>query len=478
MLGTYPAAGDEPTAAECLVRLTAGEISAVELAEATLARIEAADRELNAVAALDRTAVHAAAAAADAARRAGSTAPLLGLPVTVKDTLAVAGLPFCSGSLAREGNVAREDATVVARLREAGAIVVAKTTVPEYAWSYETESVLQGRTLNAFDPARTSGGSSGGEGALLGSGASIVGIGTDGGGSIRVPSHYNGIVGLRPTVGLVPETGCWPTTRDTGMLDMVSVGPMARSVDDVALILETISGSDGRDPFVAAERYAGGHGSIEPAELHVGFYAQDGIWPATSGTEDTVRRVAAAFEEGGAEVEEIVPPPLEEVADLFFRLMAADGGARARADLAPAGGRHTEQMLFVLELTKDFAVSAEGFFALLDRWAALRSRLRLLLGRFDVVLSAVTPAPAPLHGRRPGDGPLESYVPWSNVMAYSLAGVPVAVVPAGVENGMPIGVHLAANPFADRVALAAAAEVERSLGGYPHVTAPLLTGVV
>ena len=110
---------------------------------------------------------------------------------------------------------------------------------PSTRGRYETESALQGRTLNAFDPARTSGGSSGGEGALIGADASIVGVGTDGGGSIRVPSHYNGIVGLRPSVRLVPETGCWPTTRDTGMLDMVCVGPMGRSVDDVALVLRT-----------------------------------------------------------------------------------------------------------------------------------------------------------------------------------------------------------------------------------------------
>ena len=166
----------ELTAVECLQRLHAGELSAVELARETLARIEAADREVNAVAALDGDAVLAAAGRADDARRTGSTAPLLGLPVTIKDTIAAAGLPFRSGSLAREGNVAVEDSTVVARLRAAGAVVVAKTTVPEYAWSYETESALQGRTLNAFDPARTSGGSSGGEGALIGRGASPGGI--------------------------------------------------------------------------------------------------------------------------------------------------------------------------------------------------------------------------------------------------------------------------------------------------------------
>ena len=466
----------ELTAVECLQRLHARELSAVELAHETLARIEEADREVNAVAALDGDAVLAAAGRADDARRAGSTLPLLGLPVTIKDTIAAAGLPFRSGSFAHEGNVATADATVVARLGAAGAIVVAKTTVPEYAWSYETESALQGRTLNAFDPARTSGGSSGGEGALIGRGASIAGLGTDGGGSIRVPSHYNGIVGHRPTAGLVPETGGWPTTRDTGMLDMVCIGPMARTVDDLALLLETIAGRDGHDPFVSVPRYTGGHRDVSPRELRVGFYGQDGVWPASPETEEAVRRAAGALEDAGAVVEEVAPPPLEDANDLFFRMMAADGGARARADLAPANGRHIEQMLFVLELTKDFAVDATGFFAVMARWAALRSLLRQFVAGYDVVLSPVTPGPAPLHGCQPGDEPLESYLPWTNVMAYSIAGTPVTVVPAGSQRGLPIGVHVAASPFEDRVALAAAAVVESALGGYSSVSAPLLAG--
>jgi Asp-tRNA(Asn)/Glu-tRNA(Gln) amidotransferase A subunit family amidase len=453
---------DELTAVECLRRLAAGELSAVELAEATLARIEAAS-DLNAVAAMDADATLAAAGEADAARAGGSTGRLLGLPITIKDTIAVAGMPFRSGSLARENNVAQQDATVVARLRAEGAVVAAKTAVPEYAWSYETESALQGRTLNAFDPARTSGGSSGGEGALIGRGASIAGLGTDGGGSIRVPSHYNGVVGHRPTAGLVPETGGWPTTRDTGMLDMVCIGPMARSVDDVALLLSVIAGGDGHDPFVSVPRSPVAPGTIAPAALRVGFYAQDGVWPASGETEQAVRRAAAALEEAGAAVEEVAPPSIEEANDIFFRMMAADGGARARADLAPADGRHIDQMLFVLEMTKDFAVDAAGFFELLRRWAAFRSRMREFIGAYDVILSPVTPGPAPLHGCAPGDEPLESYLPWGNVMAHSIAGVPVSVVPAGSQQDMPLGVHIAASPFEDHVALSAAAAVEEAL---------------
>ncbi len=252
----------EPSAREWLRRLDAGELSARELVERVLARIDAAG-SLNAIVARDDDAALCAADAADAARGRGDRRPLLGLPLTVKDSLATAGLATSSGCWARAGRVPDADATVVAGARGAGAVVVGKTNVPEYTWSYETENALTGRTLNPYDPARTCGGSSGGEAALLGADASIAGIGTDGGGSIRVPSHYCGIVGLRPTAGAVPETGCWPPTRDTGMLDMNAIGPMARYVEDLELLLPVLAGRDGIDPFVHGDlpaRPGGGRG--------------------------------------------------------------------------------------------------------------------------------------------------------------------------------------------------------------------------
>lgn len=466
--------GPEPPAGEWLRRLAAREVSSRELAERCLRLLEAADARLNAVAAVDGDAVLAAAGEADSARAGGDRRPLLGLPLTVKDTLAVAGLPFRSGSVAREHNVAGEDATVVARLRGAGAIVLAKTAVPEYAWAYETESALQGRTVSPFDPARTPGGSSGGEGALIAAGASPAGIGTDAGGSIRVPSHYNGIVGIRPSVRLVPETGCWPSTRDTGLLDTSCVGPMARTVDDVALLLGTIAGGDGIDPFVSPASVSD-HRGVDPGELSVGFYARDGVSSPSAGTEAAVLRAAEALAELGACVEQVAPPPLEEVTEINFGMMAADGGARARADLAAAGGRHSEATARLLEDVRRFEVSAGAYFALLRRWLDVRARLQAFVGAFDVVVSPVTPGPAPPHGTQSGDeGELASFRPWANVQAYSIAGLPCAVVPAGAERGLPLGVQIVAGPLRDHVALAAAAAVEAALGGYATITHPLL----
>ena len=173
------------------------------------------------------------------------------MPITIKDSLDAAGLPATCGSVVRAHHIAEGDATVVPRLRAAGAIVVAKLNVPEYQWRYETDHALRGRTLNPLDLDRTPGGSTGGEAALLGADASLVGIGSDGGGSIRVPAHFCGSVGLRPTAGLVPETGIWPPSRATGMIDRVFVGPMTRYVENVWPILRVIAGPDDIDPFVA-----------------------------------------------------------------------------------------------------------------------------------------------------------------------------------------------------------------------------------
>ena len=226
----------EPSAREWLRRLEARELSARELATHYLDRIERVNPALNAIIAVDR---HHTLAEADRADRAhgieGASGPLLGLPVTVKDSIEAVGFTAAAGTLAREGYRPSGDATVVARVRQAGGVVLGKSNVPEYISSFETDNVIYGRTNNPHDLERTPGGSSGGEGAILGADASPVGIGSDGGGSIRVPSHYCGIVGIRPSIGRVPETGAWPPSRAGGGLDLHTLGPMARYVEDAAL---------------------------------------------------------------------------------------------------------------------------------------------------------------------------------------------------------------------------------------------------
>jgi amidase len=443
----------EPSAREWLRRLDRRELSAHELVERVLARLDAAS-SLNAVVARDDEAALAAADETDRARARGDRRPLLGLPLTIKDSIAVAGMRCASGSWARADHVPSEDATVVARVRHAGAIVVAKTNVPEYTWSYETENALDGRTVHPLDPARTPGGSSGGEAAVLGADASIAGIGTDGGGSIRVPSHYCGLAGLRPTAGLVPETGCWPPTRDTGMLDMNAVGPMARHVEDLGLLLPVLAGPDGVDPFVQGVP-VGDPDGVDVGALRIGFYTDDGVAPPVSaGTDAAIRAAAEAL---GAE--EATPPDVAEAIDLFFAVMAADGGAQARADTA--GGRHVKQFADLLVELRPLAVDASELLSLFRRMFEFRARMRAFVGAYDVVLCPVTTGPAPPHGCAPGtETPIDSYLAFNYTHTYSLSGLPVAVVRIGEERGLPLGVQIVASAFREDAALAVAAVLE------------------
>lgn len=459
-----PTRDGQPTAVELVAALSRREVSARELAGAHLERIDAVNGALNAAVHVDADRTLAEADGADVALGRGERRPLLGLPMSIKDSIAVAGRPCLSGSFAREGLVPQDDATVVARVRAAGAVILCKTNVPEYTWSVETDNAVSGRTNNPYDAARTSGGSSGGEAALHAVGASPVGIGSDGLNSIRVPAHFCGTTGLRPTAGTVPETGAWPPTKCTGMVDMSTLGPMAASVEDLALVLRVIAGPDDVDPLVAEVPRRDPVGGV--AGLRVGYYVHDGVSTPTQGTRAAVERAARALGDAGARVEEAAPPPLAEVPELAFRMMAADGGARARADLAPAGGRHVPQMTRLLEDLAPFELSAAGFFALMERWAALRSSIRRFVSELDVVLCPVAAGPAPLHGRRPSDdGELTSYDEYAYSFAYAIAGLPSVSVPAGGERGLPIGIQVVAPAFRDALALEVASYLETSLAG-------------
>jgi Asp-tRNA(Asn)/Glu-tRNA(Gln) amidotransferase A subunit family amidase len=241
------------------------------------------------------------------------------------------------------------------------------------------------------------------------------------------------------------------------MLDMNAIGPMARHVEDLKLLLPVLAGPDGIDPFVGPAQLA--PPAMSP--LRIAVYEDDGVAHPNTETRVAVRAVARALADSGCAVETVAPPDVSEATNLFFAMMAADGGARARADLAAAGGRHVPQMAELLDSLEPLALDASGFFGLFARWAGLRARVRAFVAPYDVVVAPVTVGAAPLHGCTPGtDTPLEDYTVFNFTHTYSVAGLPVAVVPAGSQSGLPIGVQLVANPFHDRTALAAAALLE------------------
>ncbi|MBS1888691.1 MAG: amidase [Actinobacteria bacterium] len=455
-----------PSAVEWLARLAGGELSSRELVAEYLGQIEGAGA-LNAVVTVDPERVLAEAEVADARRWAGEELPLLGLPITVKDALDVAGYRTGGGSLARPDHIAAADASAVARLRRAGAVVLAKTNLPEASASYETDNAATGRTDHPLDPRRTPGGSSGGEAALLGADASIAGIGTDGGGSIRVPSHFCGIVGLRPTVGRVPDTGFWPPTRATGMMDLSCVGPMGRYVDDLELLLPIIAGADDRDPY-AVDVPLGHSREQAVGSMRIGVYEHDGASPTTPATREAVRRAAAALAELGCAVEEVPAPDQGEATALFFAALAADGGASLRRHCGSAE-RHHPQFQALLDSFPQASPPATAFFDLQERFYAFRGRIRRWVGEFDAVLCPVVAGPAPRHGEPPAGIAADRYMAheaFHYVHTYAVAGLPAASVPAGSDGHLPIGVQVVAAPYREDRVLAVARALERALGGF------------
>ena len=456
-----------PSAVEWLRRLKKKQISTIELIDMVIDQINRVNPKLNAMICFnDIEKLRAQATASDKQLETGIAKPLQGLPVTIKDSIDVQGLPSTGGSLGREQYVPTKDATAVARLRAAGAIIVGKTNVPEYSSSYETDNALFGRTNNPFDLDRTPGGSSGGEAALLGADASIVGIGADGGGSIRVPSHYCGTVGLRPTVGRVPDTGHWPYTRDTGYRDMMCIGPMARHVEDLALILPIIAGSDFIDPF-AFDAGLESLNSIDIADLNIGFYLYDGVVAVSSETQTAILNCVKYLEEAGASVFEATPPDLNEATSLFFSLIGADGGQRTRADIETSGGEHHVQFQTLLDGFNE-SLSVTEFFDLQRCFFDFRSNLRTFLSEFDAIVCPVTPGPAPFHMSPPfGFAPEDyyKYEAFNYVHAFAIAGAPCTVVPVSEQDNLPIGVQIVSSPYQEHISLFVAHQLENLLSG-------------
>jgi amidase len=355
--------------------------------------------------------------------------------------------------------VPEHDATVVARLKAAGGILLGKTNTPEFTWSDETDNLVYGRTNNPYDPARTPGGSSGGPAAIVAAGGSPFDIGSDTGNSIRAPSHACGIAGIKPTSGRVPRTGHTPSFR--GILEsLTQLGPMARRVDDLALLLPIIAGPDGQDPHVPPAPLRD-PADVDVGALRVAWFTDNGLHTPTIETAEAVRAAARAIGSTGAVLTELVPPGLEHVPDLWQELVDADGKAWLKRLLAtagtPDGGSFATRGYFHLPAKRGDELSD-----LVERVDGLRSSLLHWFGDFDVIVCPAMPQPAVHHG--------DTYQPWfadtySDV--HNLTGWPAAVVRGGTSpEGLPIGVQLVARPWREDVALAAARVVEWASGGW------------
>jgi amidase len=434
--------------------------SSEEVVTAVLERIEAVNPSINAVVRRIDGVLDLARRADEQLARGEVTGPLHGLPFTIKDSFDTAGTVTTAGTIGWRDRVPDTDATVVARLREAGGILVGKTNTPEFTWSDETDNDVFGRTSNPYDVTRTPGGSSGGSAAIVAAGASPFDVGSDTGDSIRQPAHVCGVAGIKPTTGRVPRTGHSPDFR--GLFQAYTqLGPIARYVEDLELILPIIAGPDGVDPFVYPVAL-GDPAAVAVGGLRVAMFTDNGVRTPTAETAEAVRAAAQALEAAGANVEERRPPAMDEVADAWQSLVSADGHAWLTRLVKAAGtpGHGSYDTRRWVQFT-DGSSGAE-LTALVERADAVRSRMLQWMREVDVIVCPAMPQPAILHGgsNDPAFGDTYSDV-------HNLTGFPAVVVRGGTSpEGLPIGVQLVAKPWREDVALAAARVAEAASGGW------------
>jgi Asp-tRNA(Asn)/Glu-tRNA(Gln) amidotransferase A subunit family amidase len=457
----------------------AKKISPAELVDAHIARIERANPQLNAFVHMAFDQARAEARGANRARRPrrtnGIAGALHGVPITIKSSIDVAGFPCECGSRIRAGNRPAGDAPLVARLRAAGAIVLGNTNVPEFLMAYETDNLLYGRTNNPWDFGRTPGGSSGGEAAAIAAGCSAGGVGSDGGGSIRVPAHYSGICGLKPTPGRIPSTGHFPESAGP-FAQLGVVGPMARTVGDVQTLFEIMAGPDPGDPCAAPVPLRKWK-DREIRKLCVGFFESHDFAPATPETAAAVRRAAKALEQQGFHVEEWRPENLDRVWELWWNLFGR-AGQMAFAPLLAGRDRDLSPIFkeFRARVALEPPLSADELLDTLLERDNLRRKFLAKMESFPILICPVCAIPAFRHGERKWtiEGRKVEYL---KAMAYSqwfnLFGNPAVVVPvAQSPSGLPIGVQIVGRPWQEEAILAVAAMIEEACGGFRRPPEP------
>jgi amidase len=429
-----------------------GTVSATELVEDHLARIDEVNPRLNAVVEVLRDTARLAACAADRRRVKGeATGPFDGVPFSIKDSIEVEGTVCTAGTLGFRNNApSTRDATLVARIRAAGGVPIARTNLPDLLFSFESGNLIHGPTNNPYDPTRTSGGSSGGEAALIASGGSAFGLGSDCAGSVRLPAHFCGIASIKPTSGRLPRTGHVPGAGGW-VADLWQIGPMARRIEDLQALMPILIGPDGEDHTVVDMPYRSPAGP-----LRIAFFVDNGVVPPDA---DTARVVRCAAEALGAR--EHRPPGIEKSYDIEMKMIGPDGGDGLRDYLEDIGSHQTHPLLESwLQKLEPYRTDVAGF---AKYWADLykfRAQMHEFLQDYDAIISPVCATPAIPHGASADDTVFRGF---SYTMTYNLTGMPAAVVPFGESAaGLPIGVQVAAHPWREDVALAVARRLEDS----------------
>ncbi len=380
--------------------------------------------------------------------------------MTIKDSLDTAGVVTTAGTRGRKNFVPKEDATVVKRLKAAGAILVGKTNTPELTCAWETNNSVYGVTNNPWNPKLSCGGSSGGAGAIVAAGGVPFDIGSDTGGSIRLPSYFCGITGIKPTSGRVPRTG--HIIGPEGHLQaLTTLGPLARSVDDLSLILAVIAGPDWHDASVVPMPL-GDPNQVKVKGLRVAMHTGNGAYALHPEVAKVVGDAAKVLESSGVQIESKRPAALDDVVKIDADLYSADGSASLQRILDQSGTKEPSPLMLVALDQK--AMTSGDMAAAIERWDAWRGRMLQFLESYDAILCPPCAFAELPHGASSvGD----ANSAFSYTYAYNMTGWPAAVVRAGTSSkGQPIGVQIVGRPWREDIVLALARQIEQSLGGY------------
>jgi aspartyl-tRNA(Asn)/glutamyl-tRNA(Gln) amidotransferase subunit A len=447
------------SATELAVAIRARRVSPVEVTEAVLARIERLNPRLNAYCTVTADAALEAARAAEQALAQGRPlGPLHGVPVSVKDTILTAGVRTTRGSKLYAGYVPPEDAPVVERLKAAGAIILGKTNTPEFGWKGVTDNTLFGPTRNPWNVERTPGGSSGGAAAAVAAGLGPLALGTDGGGSIRIPAALTGIVGLKPSFGLVPAYPPSPAES------LSHVGPMARTVRDTALLLDVLAGPDERDrtslPPLGARFVEALEGDTRG--LRVAWSRDLGYAVVEPEVAALAEQAARRFTELGGVLEEAHPgfsDPYDAWSVLFY------AGIGAMLEGQPPGWRAVVDPELVRTVDSVRSLTAFDYARAGFARAALWDTVRRFFERYDLLLTpslAVAAFPVGMNMPEQIAGQPATGLRWSPfTYPFNMTGQPAISVPCGwTANGLPVGLHIIGRRFADALVLRAAAAFE------------------
>lgn len=467
------------SATQLAARIRSGQVSSAEVVEAHIRYVQAVNPRLNAMVHDRFELARREAQAADealAARGPEAVGPLHGVPCTIKESFALEGMPQTAGLVARRGVVSPGDAVTVRRLRDAGAIPLGVTNTPELCMWYETHNHIYGRTNNAYDPRRICGGSSGGEGAIVGAGASPFGLGSDIGGSIRMPAFFNGVFGHKPSSGLVPSTGQFPISHGRAR-SYLCTGPLCRRAEDLEMLVRALAGPDGEDPACRAGATLGRVAEVDVSALRVFSVETSGFIDPTPQVRDGVRRAAHALGCRGARVEALEIEALRRSLDIWSAMLGAAGGPSFGEILGQGEPISVSRELWrwlwqrtphtlpalILAMVEQITERFEGRIGqALEEGMDLREQLDELLGADGVLLYPTFPSVAPRHFE-----PLLRPIHFIYTAIFNVLELPATQVPLGLGvEGLPLGVQVVAGHGQDHLAMAVACALEDVFGGW------------